>query len=208
MNREQLLPFLFELRDSVDTALFRFGCLESAAKNWLAHQQRADTLEGEESNGQEFSSALAASSQEQLAMFDALESFLAVWARVSLLLYPTSGNRQRGEHLRAELHLSDTDESVLNNRELRDSWMHFDERLDAAVQKGTYSFRYRWTTSNVAKHVAHRSLRLFVVDSLVIYIHNRKGSPVPHDLEAAKTALQNLRAAAGSAWRRVGRPPA
>lgn len=64
-------------------------------------------------------------------LYGSIEALLAAWARASLLLHPTRGNKARGRHLRNVLRLR-TPSLIAGteNRRLRDGWMHLDEDLD------------------------------------------------------------------------------
>jgi hypothetical protein len=204
MKRSQLAPFIYELRETIATALFRFEELETAAKAWLNHDEVSGRLaegDSEQANVEAFDAALAASGLEQLRMFEALEAFLAAWARVSLILFPTAGNQQRADCLREAFEVDSG--SILADRELRDSWMHFDERLDVAVAGGRWNNRHRWVRSEVAKLAQRSALRLFAVDTLVIYFRDRRGHTIERDLHNAVGALRHLRDNLRSAWERI-----
>jgi hypothetical protein len=73
--------------------------------------------------------------QLQVAVFDRLEQFLAAFARLSLLIFPVSKSRfakERAETM--QLCLGVDESSPIADRDLRDHWMHHDERLDFAVE--------------------------------------------------------------------------
>ncbi|MFL5579167.1 MAG: hypothetical protein ACJ8AO_02255, partial [Gemmatimonadaceae bacterium] len=148
-----------------------------------------------------FTAELSGSASQQGAMFEALEAFLAAWARVSLLLFPTHGDKARGKALRDVLAL--TQLAVLNDRELRDAWMHFDERLDAAVKAGPSFNRHKWTRSITAEIASVRTLRLFDVDTLTIHFRDRAGASRLADLRAYDAALSAIEAAWQGAWARI-----
>lgn len=69
----------------------------------------------------------------QWSLWLPLESFLAAWARASLLLFPKKrSSKCRGDYLCKILRIPD--DHLLSNRTLRNDWMHFDERLDSAIE--------------------------------------------------------------------------
>lgn len=64
-----------------------------------------------------------------------IEGFLATWARLSLILFPSRDTYEpRGAYLRDLLRVEN--ESVFAKRGVRDKWMHFDERLDVLERDG------------------------------------------------------------------------
>lgn len=72
-------------------------------------------------------------------LFQQLESFLNSTAKVSLLLWPSGGDKGRGEHLRKCLGVAD--DNRLATRSARNHLQHFDERLDkwaATTKNGNY----------------------------------------------------------------------
>jgi hypothetical protein len=62
----------------------------------------------------------------------AIQNFLVAAGNISKLLWPPKGGlKKRGEEIRTRLGIKD--ESVLNDRSLRNHFEHFDERLDKWV---------------------------------------------------------------------------
>ena len=64
-------------------------------------------------------------------MWTAISGLLSAWARASLILFPTRGSKERGRVLRELIGVDADDE--FRHRDLRDDWVHFDERLDEAL---------------------------------------------------------------------------
>ena len=62
----------------------------------------------------------------------AIQNFLVAAGNISKILWPPKrGSKKRGEEIRTRLGIKD--ESVLNDRSLRNHFEHFDERLDTWV---------------------------------------------------------------------------
>lgn len=112
---------------------------------------------------------------------------------------------RRGQALRDALALATF--APLDDRDLRDSWMHFDERLDAAVKAERWGNRHAWVRSLDAQNAGMRemTLRLFEVGSLLIHYRNRDGELRAADLRACDQALEAILNALVTAWSRI--PP-
>jgi hypothetical protein len=141
---------------------------------------------------------------DQARFFDSLEALLAGWARLSLLLFPSSRKGSgsefriaRGIRLRAALGISES--SVFADRELRDAWMHFDERLDTAVSGGTFGNRHSFVRSERVRDYINNTLRLMEVDTLVVHYRSRHSEARSADLRALRRELLEIGAAAGRA---------
>ncbi len=183
-----LVLFLSELSNATAAALYRFSLLEQAASEWLTCTQRLARDEWLASEDPE------ARLQEQTRIFEALEAFLAAWARVSLMLFPssrTSTARKRAKVLRTALGI--TQESPLTERNLRDSWMHFDERLDKADATTQAGDRRLFVHSSEVTETRKRlCIRIVEVNTLVVWCHDREGRSVPTDLHRLVKALREL----------------
>jgi hypothetical protein len=204
MKRRHLAPFMYELRETVATARYRFKQLDEAAEQWKSHEVSADAIMAagrDDFDDDQFTAEMSGSRSQQGAMFEALEAFLAAWARVSLLLFPTHGDKARGKALRDVLALEKL--AVLDDRELRDAWMHFDERLDAAVRAGPSFNRHKWTRSITAEISSVRTLRLFDVDTLTVHFRDRAAASRSADLRAYAAALEDVENAWQGAWSRI-----
>jgi hypothetical protein len=200
---KQLAPFLKEVREVTGTLLFHLDTLQRASTNWLQATAVANAV-APDGDREQLAGALDQQVDEQTRLFDALEAFLASWARLSLLIFPLSGNdevtefrKARGEGLRKLLGV--TNESALADRELRDSWMHFDERLDAAVSAGKFGNRHSFVRSERVGDYLENTLRLVEVDKLVVHFRSRDGKSRSVDIPGARKELLAIGAAAGKA---------
>lgn len=196
LDRLRFLPYEIELRVLLDASLYTLDQLEAAAKRCCALDAELQTGKGV---GPE---ALAAKIQEQTRIFYHLESFLTAYARLSLLIFPTSHTtlaRARKETM--QMCLGVTDESALNDRELRDAWAHHDERLDAAVaaqpQVAGHVFK---RASHVTASDRQRFLRIIEIDSLVVHYHDRHNTPKSFDVRTVRPELEALEAKRGNAF--------
>jgi hypothetical protein len=127
-----------------------------------------------------------------------------------LLLFPLAGNektsefrKSRGEGLRKVLGVGN--DSPLADRELRDSWMHFDERLDAAVSSGKFGNRHGFVRSERVEDYVDNTLRLVEVDRLVVHFRSREGKAQAVNILGARDELLAIGAAAGKALTGTGR---
>ncbi|HET7584885.1 MAG TPA: hypothetical protein VFK13_08260 [Gemmatimonadaceae bacterium] len=195
---------MLELRETVATALSRLGELEASAARWSAHDASVTQVLlniNEEDAREEFWKSGMGQMAEQQEMFEVLEAFLAAWARVSLLLFPTGGNKTRGKALVQAFQLDGN--STLANRDLRDAWMHFDERLDAAVRTGGWGDRHRWVSSSMLAERCPKALRLFEVDALIIHFRDRSNQPCTAKLRDCRDALEGIQSGWHDAWHRL-----
>jgi hypothetical protein len=195
-ERSDELPYLLELRNVLDAALYRFDELESAAARWLAVGVKIDRparIAGEPGRA----GLLGQMAREQSSIFDAIEAFLALYARVSLLLFPVGGTdplaawrRSRGEVLRQRLELTS---SSLAHRDVRDAWMHFDERLDAAVSRGEGVGPQLFKLAvEVTNQMREHALRLVEVDRLALSFRDREGRVQVSELRTLRDELVAL----------------
>lgn len=99
-------------------------------------------------------------------LFTEFEAFLAAFARLSLLFFPqvrkgdpdANFKNKRSEKLRAIFNVQS--DGVLSDRDLRNAWMHFDERLDAAIANGQFGDRQRFVVAARAGVYMKTTLRL------------------------------------------------
>lgn len=173
-----------------------------------ADATRRVTSDAAEFDHNAFTESLYASSLEQTKIFDAAESFLAVWARVSLLIFPLGGadpltdfRKQRGDQLQSLLQL--TNPAVLEDRELRNAWMHFDERLDRAVSTGGGRNRHLFARSASAAAATNSTLRVFETDTLIVHFRDQEGTKKTSDLKVLRVALEEARDKAAEALKRL-----
>jgi hypothetical protein len=202
LNRLQVIPYELELRDTVDAALHQFDRIAAAAVETLRlqNENRArghGSLEGFNAQG-----------RAQSTLFDALETFLTSYARVSLLLFPVGSSaftRERGSTLTSCLGIDAT--SPLNDRDLRDSWIHHDERIDFCVERGLAAAGQVFTRSTedpLVKLVTF--MRVIELDTLRVHYRARDGSPKLRSLGAIALALREIDAKRPSAFDRLPLP--
>ncbi len=202
LDRTTAIPYDLELRDLIDSTLYRLSQLEQAASECLRLDQE---LKRNESDPEIVTRKL----NTQTRIFDHLEAFLAAWARLSLLLFPvkTAGfSAERGKTLQQILDLREN--SVFADRELRNSWMHFDERLDDAVERQTGANRQRFIrSSELTDKLQRTTLRIIEIDTLVIHYHDKAGQPRCANLTELRTALQDLETRRAGARDKLPMPP-
>ncbi len=200
LTGKQLWPYLRELQSVCDGALAHLDRAERMAAEWTTMQATLDAQESVDVPGH------AEAIKLQTAAFDAVESALPLWARASLLIFPVAGSgplaafrAQRGAQLQQLLGL--TPQAPIENRDLRDAWMHFDERLDRLVQAGEYGELQRFTTSQeITARLKKGALRLFEMDRLVVHYRHRDGSLREVNLHDLKAAVADVQARAKTAW--------
>lgn len=123
LDRQTEYVFLQELAGVLDIALWRAAEIEECVAEIRKLGAVADRPLRYGRGGRSVSG--------RTRLYGSIEALLAAWARASLLLHPTQGNKARGRHLRSVLRLrtpslvADTED-----RRLRDGWMHLDEDLD------------------------------------------------------------------------------
>jgi hypothetical protein len=115
--------FLSELRKVLDILLWRADEIESC----MAEQRLTGAVTDQLMERGRWCKTISGETR----LFGAIEAFLAAWARMSLLLYPIKERDQpRGQHLRFVLGIREVGPTApLNDRKLRDGWMHLDEDL-------------------------------------------------------------------------------
>jgi hypothetical protein len=176
--------FVSEIRNLVDSLLFQIERLEQAQAEWLAESaaaaRHATATDGEFPHAL-FSEALNGAMRAQGATFALFESLLAAWARLSLLIHPIEGKgemaswrAERGRILRGALNLGE--QTLLANRSFRDSWMHFDERLDQAFLDGWLGNLQQFVRSAQVTVAVQNSVRVIDVESLTFHYRTRNGA--------------------------------
>ncbi len=196
------IPYLLELRDCCDSALASLEALQGVAKEWTP--LRLAAMADLNKIGPELRDTLPL----QRSTFDLLETFLATWSRISLLIFPIESRnpagefaKRRGSSLRDALALGFPD--AVQNRALRDSWMHHDERLDLFVQGGRTATPQRFTLSHqVTEQDLRTTLRLVEMDTLRVHFLKRDGSPDVCDLRELTAALLDLQDKVREAWKK------
>lgn len=185
-----------EVHDLIDSLLSRLDELEGLSGAWMAAHRRADRAQHISTSQARvtFQNALLKQRRVQTKTFDAIEAFLAAWARLSLLFFPDAkapGAKDRARVLRA-VYLMSGGTSPLADRKLRNVWMHFDERLDLAIEQRTLGNRHQFTTSAKGARAAVRSLRVVEMDSLVVWYRDRRGVPSNTDVRNLRGYLEAL----------------
>ncbi len=197
ISERDIIPYVLELRDTTDAALHRLAQLEAASTDWMRLFDQWDASESVE--------PLAKLPPVQSRIFDEVEGFLAAFARVSYLLFPikeVGQAKDRAVALRSRFGVSA--DSPLDSRDLRDSWVHFDERLDTAIAAGRGRAAQRYLLSrHVTPAIVAGTLRVFEVDTLQVHYWTREGAQKMADLRALGQALRKL----FDGWRTAIRGP-
>jgi hypothetical protein len=203
--------YVSEIRDLLDSLLFRIHALRQARDAWLSHDRAASAhaVAGpDDFDQQQFSSALGAAMQQQTTIFDAFEALLAAWARLSLLLHPIPGRDalaswrlERGEKLRAVLNLANN--TLLSSRTFRDSWMHFDERLDASVVEGWLGNRQQFVKSAGVVNATQHSVRVIDIETLAFHYRTRDGMLERVTIDEMETCLDLVQSGLQGAGPRI-----
>ncbi|MHB1094738.1 MAG: hypothetical protein ACYC3F_01025 [Gemmatimonadaceae bacterium] len=200
-DRVAVSMYLQEALELIDSLLFRLHLLEEAAARWLAAEEVAATqvlAHPDEADAEAFNRALHASGREQATMFDEVEAFLAAWARLSLLFWPIPRRgaptyeftKNRGTILVELFDLGAV--CPLEDRELRDAWMHTDERFDAAWLDSRLGNRQQFVrTAGVSTAVEH-AVRVLDVEALTLHARDNNGALIFLELRPLKPFLEDL----------------
>lgn len=187
LTQLEAIPYRIELRDTVNAGLYLFDALVAAGNEVVRAQDKA--------NASRDAADRSAQLRAQAHLFDTLESFLTAFARVSLLIFPVSRcpfAQKRGATMQQCL-AQDYSSSPLNDRDLRDSWMHHDERMDSAVEARRSASGQTFTRSGEridSETDAH--LRVIEADSLVIHFRDRAGAKRSRNLYEIAAALRDV----------------
>lgn len=193
--------YLQEAYELADSLLWRLDRIEKARDQWLLSRSRADEQVGAAVDDFEhdvFAEALNSSTLAQSDFFLELEAFLAGWARLSLLFWPAPGRnspiasftQDRGRILRDFLQLDNS--HPLNDRNLRDAWMHTDERFDSAWLDGRWGNRQQFVrTKNVGAAIKN-SVRVLDVEGLTVHFRDAKGTVRAQELRPLRDVLLDL----------------
>lgn len=188
-----LQGYLSEIRELAGSVLYRLDLLDQSAARWgLARAEANVQLDTSSPEKALRDDALQMQTSEQLEFFEQLEALLAAWARLSLLLQPAAPKGRKGDFSRArgsllrEL-LDIPSGSILLDRDLRNAWMHFDERLDLIIrEKGAWGNRHRFTHSSERERDGGSSIRFLALDTLEVTYPTQAG-------QRKTTALRDLR---------------
>jgi hypothetical protein len=175
VEARQEFKFLTELRYLTDSALLYADEIRHYAGHWesargtkLAALRNAAEPRKRFQAMQDLNSSGASQVSAQTQLFSFLESFLALWGRMSLILFPQAESKNevrklRAEHLRSLLCI--TSDHRLSDRLMRNKWLHFDEVLDDLGSQ--YRNSHRFVHSEEYDEVVQRmTLRVLIVDQL------------------------------------------
>jgi hypothetical protein len=125
LTTDQAKHYLFEVIREAELVGFQFRRFQAAAEEWL----KADAVEPPTGK------ALFASSESEREMLASLEGVLSGFARISLFFFPERQAGDRGQARAAMLRelTGINDSHPLAKRDLRNHWMHLDERLDRVL---------------------------------------------------------------------------
>ena len=194
LTRLQIAPYARELRGALDSTLYCLALLDESARECI--QLEAESIANLEGDEPLDNNLFDTKARTHTDIFDRVEAFLAAFARVSFLIFPV-GKRvltiTRATTLQECLNLDE--DSPVANRDLRDSWVHYDERIDQAIiaKIGTngQTFRQSHSVDDLTKKTY---LRIFAIDTLVIHYRNRVGEASHADLRALGDALEAVTA--------------
>jgi hypothetical protein len=204
-----IAPYLIELREIVEIAIYEYTRLDEAARRWYEiEQELMEQAKSWDFGEQEFQAKLNDSPTRQTRIFNALSVFLAAWSRASLIIYPLGGDDdlvefrlERGARLQHLLGLPGM--SPINNAALRDAWMHYDKHLDRAVRDGYWRTRQRFVLSSEATALKATALRLVEADTLIVRFRDANGTQCSASLPEIAVALAALQERIPLAWDRL-----
>ncbi len=188
LSKNQLATYGVELRNTVDAALHRLSQLNGLASEWLAVTDAWKLAPHDEGP------SLAPWGRLQADTFERIDGFMAAFVRVSLLVFPEGNagfSAERGSAIRAATGLSD--DSVLNDPEFRDSWLHHDERFDYAVEHDLGHAGQRFTVAvDVSDKMKASYLRIVEMDTRVVHYRDGSGGYRQASILAIGDALKDL----------------
>lgn len=193
MKYRKFVPYIHEVQELGLSLLRRLTALEQLSQGQIEKCDYADVqaAQAPDYTPKALKAVSSAQIQDQGAFFDELEAFLAGWARLSLLFFPvTSFRKVHAQKLRELFDMTSDDQ--LSNRELRDSWMHFDERLARAISLDTFGNRQAFVRSHQVGGLKDVTLRLMVMDTLDVYFRTRDGKVECVSLKQLKARLLDL----------------
>jgi hypothetical protein len=208
LNDDQIQPYLLELREVCDAAAVQLLNLREAAADWVRERRASAANRASAVGNQAAIAALGRAVGRQTTAFDSADAFLMNWARASYLVHPVSTRdpftKERGETMRSKLKITGP---FLDDRDLRNSWVHFDERLDEAMKTGRFRYRHRFSMArDVTPAIIEGALRLLEMDTLVMHYHLQNGQPAQANIMVLGSALNVVHMAANVAWTEL-QPP-
>lgn len=98
--------------------------------------------------------------------------------------------------------------SLLGDRAFRDSWMHFDERMDQAALAGRLGNRQQFVRTAGVPSAVERSVRVIDVEGLVFHYRTKAGTLGHVEVAAIRRVLEHLENETSSVGARIMRLPA
>lgn len=211
LDAGRLIMYAIELRDVAGMAADYWLVLHQAASEWLAAEDALDVLDAQaRSDETARTEALQRQRTRQGVIFRAAEAMLGSYARTSLLLFPTAGldshyprperavrrdwRLNRGQILRKAIGIDET--HAIANRDLRNDWMHHDERLDDQMIRRVPAGSQRFERAGkVPANLRGTYFRLFEIGRDDVTISMRGAS---HSLLNVGKALEDV-------WERAAR---
>jgi hypothetical protein len=213
LSWRQRAHYIREIQELVAALIKRLDDIDATAAVWVEHDASADRQLADETNldEDEWDATMAAVDASQAGFFGALEGCLSAWARLSLLFFPNEGGdamakafkKARGAALRDQLMVAD--DHPLGNRDLRNSWMHFDERMDQLISEGRFGDRQRFVSSRQVADFLGKVPRLMAVDTRTVYSLRKDGATCSVSLPDLRSVLNDLSHEARLWWRREPR---
>jgi hypothetical protein len=187
------VPFYFqELEVQAGQALALLDAIQVNAKAWFrARTAKVTSVQADDRR-------LLAANKAKTNVYWDLDHFLAIWSRVSLLVAPAprgkglhaAAAKERGRCLRCLLGLRAND--PITRRQVRDSWMHFDERMDRALAAGSFGVAQAFCRSSDVKARRSTTLRLLNLETLTLHVRSVNDSFVTVRLTSMRKSLEGL----------------
>ena len=216
LDRVNASMYVSEVRELAAALSFRLDEIQKASAEWLKHDQIATEQarsDPEQFDVSRFNEALSNSGYQQSVIVDDFEALFAAWARLSLLFVPIAGMGEEGEwrerrgNMLREL-LAVPISSLLGKRAFRDSWMHFDERMDQAALAGRLGNPHQFVRAAGVSTAVQRSVRVIDVEGLVFHYRTKTGTPENVRLATIRQTLEGLKKEMASVGARIMRLPA
>lgn len=194
------MPYVSEIVDLAASLLHRLDKLEAlaAAQQKAAGEADAEVAKALDYDPAAFNLSVSAQVANQGELFEWTEAFLTAWARLSMLFFPVNGQNGDARKFRKEraakmCEIFGVDEnSPLADRDLRNAWIHFDERLDEAISGGKFGSRQAFVHSWQVKGMRNAAMRLIVVDTLDVHLRTRDGKTASVNLPSLRKPLNAL----------------
>lgn len=135
------------------------------------HYQTVDALRTRAADSDNLTRAVIVFGDAQSEFFRLLEGVLAIYGRISLLLFPQAQEKHveralRGESLRAAFQIDESHR--IGDRSFRNKWLHFDEVLDSLAITGSFVGQRFQHSKDVSEAERAHTVRLFLVDRLEV----------------------------------------